>query len=132
MQRVNFRITVDLGPDADDQQRSDAAAALRKILVAKQVGTVVRERTASAAEGAKSADLLGDAALVATVATSTFAILREAIRAWERQRTGRTAKVTLGDHSLELNGITQEQAKQIAEGFWKQASAPEDAGDGRP
>ncbi|MEV3939184.1 hypothetical protein AB0K52_24800 [Glycomyces sp. NPDC049804] len=132
MQRIDFRVTVDLGPGADEQERSDAVAALRRILIAKEVGPVVRPRSDAASDNAKSLDVLNDAALVASVATSAFAILREAIRAWERQRSGRTAKVTLGEHSLELNGITQQQAAKIAEAFWERTTPPEDADDELP
>ncbi|MFC3493395.1 hypothetical protein [Glycomyces rhizosphaerae] len=127
MQRIDFRVTVDLGPDADEQEHNDAVAALRRILIAKQVGTVVRSRSGAATDDAKSFDALNDAALIATVATSAFGILREAIRAWERQRSGRTAKVTLGEHSLELNGITQKQAAKIAETFWERTDSSQGA-----
>ena len=45
MQRIDFRVTVNLGPGADEQERSDAVAASRRILIAKEVGTVVRPRS---------------------------------------------------------------------------------------
>ncbi|MFE4828535.1 hypothetical protein [Streptomyces sp. NPDC056672] len=117
-------VRVGLADTGDPEDVDDAALSLRRALE-EVPGLAVREvRTETAPRGSKGLGLeLG--ALVVTVLGARYGlrVVVDAVRVWVERDRHRKVVVRLGDDSLELEGMSPELSRELAETFVRRRTA---------
>jgi hypothetical protein len=121
---VQLTAHVDLGPDADPEDRDDAVRQLRSTLLELDATEVQRLRGGPAPDGARAADGPLLDALLVTASAGTIPALLAAIAAWVRRRGGRTVKLRIGQDAIELSGISEELQREVLEAFIERQLPP--------
>lgn len=119
MEHTQICIVADTGPESDTKELLEATRQLRQMLLAQPVEEVVSDGGGTTPSGSKSAELATLGALVVTLAPSVFEAVVATVNAWAGRRSGRSAKVIIGAHTLDLTGISDEQTQQIIDEFWR-------------
>ena len=96
MEPARIRITADTGPESDARELQDATRQLRQMLLANRVGRVDLEHSGEAPMIKGAVDI---------------------VNAWANRRAGRSAKMTVGEHTLELTGVTSAQTQAVIDEF---------------
>lgn len=115
---VQVRIVVDIGPESDESDLSDAALQLRTMLCHQPVEKVEPDKGAPPPTGAKAGELAAIGAIVVTLAPAAFDAVVATVNLWAQRQSGRSARVTIGGDTLELVGLTNAQAQQVIDRFW--------------
>ncbi|MET8155717.1 hypothetical protein ABZT47_05045 [Sphaerisporangium sp. NPDC005289] len=125
---------------ADDQEVYEAASRLRAHLLELSVDDVAFPAGRAPAGAKGDGSLIGT--LVVTLANSAVLVaVVQAVREWTTRGAGRQAKISDGDRSLEVTGLTAEQQRRIidamllamdAETTRRAAEALKDAAEAKP
>jgi len=117
LEPARIRITADTGPESDARELQDATRQLRQMLLANRVGRVDLEHSGEAPAGSKAADLVTVGALVVVLGPPMIKGAVDIVNAWANRRAGRSAKMTVGEHTLELTGVTSAQTQAVIDEF---------------
>jgi len=104
--------------DVDNNELDELTTELRRRLLEDlDVNAVNRAMSDPVPNNAKSADLATVGALVLTLSPitlrSTFLLIQE----WLKHRPVRTARVTIGDDSIEVTHLTDASQRRLIESF---------------
>lgn len=108
-------------PDADEQALDQLTADLREELLDLDVDAVVPVTAGPAPEGSKGLELVAVGALLVQVKNTLplVASVVSTVRGWLQRSgsSGRSLKVTIDGHTLELSAATPEQQERLVEQF---------------
>lgn len=132
MEPAEIRIVVSTGPESDERELAEATSQLHGMLMRQPVESVTYGSTEEAPPLSKSGEVPALGVLLVSMAPAVFAAVTATVKAWSERQSGRGAKVTLGEDSLELTGISEAQAQQVIDEFWARTERkrPEDGADG--
>jgi Effector Associated Constant Component 1 len=108
-------------PDADPEALDELTRSLRQELLELDVDSVSPVRTEPAPAGSKGLDVAAIGALLVQVAGSVDAVttIIGAVRSWLHRGspTGRSLKISIDGHTLELTSATEDQQQQLIDEF---------------
>jgi hypothetical protein len=132
LEPTEIRIVVDTGPESDERELADATRELRSMLLSRPVESVVIPAGDDAPMLSKSADLQTVGVLLVSVAPAVITAVTDIVRAWSERQAGRSVRVEIDGNTLELTGISKQQAWRNMEDFWSRIGQerPEDDADG--
>lgn|GEM_PF-622984 len=112
-----IRVMLEGSADSDQEELDACTFELRERLLELDVEAVTLERSATAPEGAKPGEVIAVGALAVTAAPF---VLRSAVRlveTWIAHRPVRTARVTIGEESLELEAVSVADQRRVIDAF---------------
>lgn len=114
-------------PDADPATVDELTRNLRNELLDLDVDSITQPVVGPAPEGSKGLELMAIGALLVQVKNSIPLVTSvvSAVRSWLQRGAspGRSLKVTVDGHSLELTAATDEQQQRIVEEFVRSLDA---------
>jgi hypothetical protein len=116
--RLELRVEVDLGADADTAEVDEQALLLRADLLELDVDSVERPSAGPAPEGARAVDAIELGTLLVELTTGMIVPVVHSIRAWVARRQTRSVKLTLDGDSIELSNASDSEQQQILEAFF--------------
>jgi hypothetical protein len=118
-------ITIDPGPEADDELREEAARRLRGALTEVEVDAIHQVREAAAPAGAKG-DPVTLGTLLVTLAASggVLTTLIGAVQSWLTRSERCSVTMQIGEDKLTLSEASSEEQERLAEAFIRRHSAP--------
>ncbi|MDX2935570.1 hypothetical protein [Streptomyces ipomoeae] len=112
-----IRVTLEGSADSDQEELDACTLELRERLLELDVEEVTLERSEAAPEGAKPGEVIAVGALAVTAIPF---VLRSAVRlleTWIANRPVRTARVTIGEESLELEAVSATDQRRVIDAF---------------
>ncbi|MGW4873741.1 hypothetical protein [Streptomyces chartreusis] len=112
-----IRVMLEGSADSDQEELDACTLELRERLLELDVEEVTAERSGAAPEGTKPGEVIAVGALVVTAIPF---VLRSAVRlleAWIANRPVRTARVTIGEESLELQALPAADQRRVIDAF---------------
>ena len=108
---VNLSVDDDVSP----LELEELTAAVRRELLLLDVASVDRVSGGPAPDGAKGIELAAIGALIVNLgkATPVLGQVVEVIQAWAARAPNRTVKLTLDGDTLELNGVSERDQRQV-------------------
>jgi hypothetical protein len=123
---VELRLDVGVEPDADAAELDQAASQLRQELLGLDVDAVERLRGEAPPPGTRAAEATLLGALVVDLGHEALAAVVRTIQSWIARRLDRSVKVTLGDDSIELTNVSDEDQRRLIDSFVaRHASSPQ-------
>lgn len=123
-----IRVTLEGSADSDQEELDACTLELRDRLLELDVEDVTLERSAAAPEGAKPGEVIAVGALAVTAVPL---VLRSAVRlleTWITHRPVRTARVTIGEESLEVEAVSAADQRRVIDAFLaRHGDAPQPA-----
>jgi hypothetical protein len=114
--RLELRIELDAGADADAEERDDAARALRTELLDLDVDAV-DQPTGPAPPGTRSGEALTLGTLIVTMGPSMLAAVSGMVQSWMARRGDRRVTLELGGDRIELSGASDDDQRRLIEAF---------------
>jgi hypothetical protein len=114
---VKLNVQLDVGADADAEELDEVTLRLRRELLELDVEGVERAYAGQPPHGARAAEAVELGALVVALATPTLGAVVATINSWLARQEARSAKLQLGDKTIELTGISSEQQDRMLEAF---------------
>ena len=123
-------VRVDLGSDADLEERADSALSLRDDLANLDVESVQFASGTSPEAGAKAGDPVSWGTLIVGVVSSkALTALITTVNGWLSRQRGGTVSVKIGGDELVLTGVSSDDQRRIIDD-WLARRGTGDAGDG--
>jgi hypothetical protein len=123
---VELRLDVGVEADADAAELDQAASQLREELLGLDVDAVERLRGEAPPPGTRAAEATLLGALVVDLGHEALAAVVRTIQSWIARRLDRSVKVTLGDDSIELTNVSDEDQRRLIDSFVaRHASSPQ-------
>jgi hypothetical protein len=123
---VELRLDVGVEPDADAAELDQAASQLRQELLGLDVDAVERLRGQAPPPGTRAAEATLLGALVVDLGHEALAAVVRTIQSWIARRLDRSVKVTLGEDSIELTNVSDEDQRRLIDSFVdRHASSPQ-------
>jgi hypothetical protein len=123
---VELRLDVGVEPDADAAELDQAASQLRQELLGLDVDAVERLRGEAPPPGTRAAEATLLGALVVDLGHEALAAVVRTIQSWIARRLDRSVKVTLGEDSIELTNVSDEDQRRLIDSFVdRHASSPQ-------
>lgn len=124
--RFELRLDVAVETDADAAELDDAASQLQRELLELDVAAVERVPGERPPPGTRS----GEATLLGGISVDlgrvALAAVIGAIQGWMARRSARKVTVTLGDDSIELTNVSDEDQRRLINAFLsRHASSPQ-------
>jgi hypothetical protein len=114
---VKLNVQLDVGTDADAEELDEATLGLRRELLMLDVEGVERASAGQPPRGARAGEVVELGALVVALAPPTLGAVVVTINSWLARQQARSAKLQLGDKTIELTGISSEQQDRVLEAF---------------
>ncbi len=113
--RSQLEINLAVDDDVSPLELEELTAAVRRELLQLDVASVDRVSGGPAPEGAKGIELAAIGALIVNLgkATPVLGQVVEVIQAWAARAPNRTVKLTLDGDTLELNGVSERDQRQV-------------------
>jgi len=114
---LSLTLSLDAGPDADDESRAELTQSLRRQLLASDVGRIQVVRSGVAPRGAKG-DPVSLSTVAITLAPVAFKTLVDFVQGWlsRHQQTGLT--IEYGGRKLVVSGnLSKQQRKELLAAF---------------
>ena len=110
-----LEINLSVDDDVSSLELEELTAAVRRELLLLDVSSVDRVSGGPAPEGAKGIELAAIGALIVNLgkATPVLGQVVEVIQAWAARAPNRTVKLTLDGDTLELNGVSERDQRQV-------------------
>jgi hypothetical protein len=123
---VELRLDVGVEPDADAGELDQAASQLRQELLGLDVDAVERLRGEAPPPGTRAAEATLLGALMVDLGREALAAVMRTIQSWIARRLDRSVKVTLGEDSIELTNVSDEDQRRLIDSFVaRHASSPQ-------
>lgn len=114
--QATLGIQVELGPDADAEEISEATLQLRRELLDLDVEAVELPRAGDPPPGTRAVELAALGALVVTVAQSPLlGPVVAAVRSWLAGSPQRSIKLELDGDALELTGLSSNEQRRLVD-----------------
>ena len=114
--RLELRIELDPGADADAEERDDAARALRRDLLDLDIDAV--ERPAEPAPpGTRAGDAVTLATLIVTMGPTALAAVGGIVQGWMARRGDRRVTLELEGDRIELSGASDADQRRLVDAF---------------
>ncbi|MGH3103084.1 MAG: hypothetical protein ACRDN6_03180 [Gaiellaceae bacterium] len=112
---VDLEVSVDAGPDADDEEVARLAASLRRELLELEVENVELAATDAVPDGARGVEALALGALVVRLVRTPEALgaVARAVRAWLSGHGGRRVRIELEGDVLEVTGVSAADQERL-------------------
>ena len=120
-------ISLEIDEDISALEYEELTEAVRRELLQLDVESVSRIPAGPVPDGARGLDLSALGALIVSVGQSAPVLgqVVEVIRAWAARSPKRSAKLTIGDDTLELSGLSErDQRLVIRDWMARHAEAP--------
>lgn len=115
---VDATLVLQPSSDVDNNELDELTAELRRrFLEDLDVSAVNHAVTGPAPRNAKSADVTAVGALVLTLSPITLRSMFLLIQEWLKHRPVRTARVIIGDDSIEVTHLTDADQRRLIESF---------------
>jgi hypothetical protein len=114
---VELRLEVGVEPDADAAELDQAASRLRQELLGLDVDAVERLRGEAPPPGTRAAEATLLGVLVVDLGREALAAVMRTIHSWIARRLDRSVKVTLGEDSIELTNVSDEDQRRLIDSF---------------
>jgi hypothetical protein len=116
---ADLELSIDAGPNADDEELEQLARSLRAELLQLDVDAVEPAATGPAPDGARAVEALMVGALVVRLAreSDSLASVVRTIRRWLGGDPDRRVRVELGGDVLELTGASDEERQRIVDAW---------------
>ena len=115
---IDLEVSTGLGPDADDAELEERTIELRQELLALDVQDVRRPPGGPAPEGARAG---GETALLATLLVTAgqqaITLVVGTVAQWLSRGKDRTARLKIGDDSIELTDVSAADQRRMLEAF---------------
>lgn len=115
-----MHVTLALQPEADvdDSELDELTAELRqRLLEDLDVCAVDRAAGPTTPDNAKSADATTVGALLVALSPITLRSVFQLVREWLRHRPVRTARIAIGEDTIELSGLTGADQRRLIDSF---------------
>jgi hypothetical protein len=123
---VELRLDVGVEPDADAAELDQAASRLRQELLGLHVDAVERLRGEAPPAGTRAAEAMLLGALGVDLGHEALAAVIRTIQSWIARRLDRSVKVALGEDSIELTNVSDEDQRRLIDSFVaRHASSPQ-------
>lgn len=121
-----LRLDVVIDPDAEAAELDAETGRLQEELLGLDVDAVDRAPGEPPPPGTRAAEVALLGTLLVGVGKETIAAVIRTIEAWVERRSSRTVKVTLGDDSIELSNVSDQDQRRLIESFVaRHASSPQ-------
>jgi hypothetical protein len=117
MTYVQIRVIVDAGPDADERERTEETAQLRKLLLKLDVEEVRLQREGDQPCSAKAGDSIVLGAMLVTLAPHVFSSVVSVIQSWSERKAGRSVEIVEGERSLTASGLSEAEQRELIDDF---------------
>jgi hypothetical protein len=113
---VMLDIQLDVGPDADAEEVTEATLQLRRELLDVDVEAVELPRGGEPPPGTRAAELAALGALAVTIGNSQLlSPVMAAVRSWLAGSSRRSIKLELDGDALELTGLSSAEQRRLAD-----------------
>ena len=112
---TQLQLTLDAGPEADDEELEELTRQLRKELLESEVERIDFAREGEISEKAKAGDPISWGTVLLTLAASGGALtaLISLLQAWLTRHGQSSVTVKIGDDELTVTGKPTEQQQQV-------------------
>jgi hypothetical protein len=117
---IELGLHFDLGPGVDRGELDKLTSELRRKLLDLKVESVEPLREAHTPAGTRGMGLAEAGGLVVKLGKEGLAKVVEVVRAWLAIDAKRSAKLVIGDSTIELSGLTVDQQQQLVDAWIKQ------------
>ncbi|ADP82944.1 effector-associated constant component EACC1 [Pseudofrankia inefficax] len=114
----------------DDDERETLTAQLRQRLLELDVDDVVPAQGTAGPAGAKAGGAAELGAVVVTAAPLVLDAVVRTVEAWLTSRSARSVRLTVGDDEIELDGVSPQIQRQLADAFVTRIRERETPADG--
>lgn len=116
---ADLELSIDAGPDADDEELERLARSLRAELLQLDVDAVEPAATGRAPTGARAVEALMVGALVIRLASESEALssVVRTVRGWLGGDSERRVRIELNGDVLELTGSSDEERQRIVDAW---------------
>lgn len=120
---LELRVEVGLAADADTTELDEAARGLRSELLELDVQGVERMTDGTPPDGARGLDIAIGGLILTAAKEMITAVVRTAEH-WASRGSNRSVKLTIGEDSLELSDVSDEDQRRLVEMFLSRHVAP--------
>ena len=110
-------VVIDGGSASDAEELDALTGQLRRQLLELDVDTVEPARTEDVPAGAKPMDVVSIGALVVTLGPAALKAVVSLVERWLEHRPVRSVKLTLGDDTLEITDVDDEDQDELIDAF---------------
>jgi hypothetical protein len=114
---LSMEIELSIEPDAEAAELDETTTQLRQQLLELDVQNVERPRGEPAPPGTRAVDAAILGALVVQVGPVVLGAVVRTLEGWLARRPDRTLKMAIGDDSIELNNVSDEEQKRLITAF---------------
>jgi hypothetical protein len=105
-------------PDVDNNELDELTVALRRRLLDElDISGVDQAASTRAPRNTKSADMAAIGALVLTLSPITLRSMFQVVQEWLKHRPVRTARIVIGDDSIEVTHLSDADQRLLIESF---------------
>lgn len=119
--KLDLFITVGGGPDADEEDVERLTYLLSDELRELDVVDTVELLREDAPEGARGSGAITGDLLLELVGSAGISVLISTIGSWLSRDKSRKLKLCLGDKSIELSGLSEDEQQELTQWFKTQA-----------
>ncbi|MGI5518444.1 hypothetical protein [Streptomyces sp. CA-106131] len=105
------------GPGSDQEELDTLTVHLRERLLELDVERVTLRRQGTAPAGAKPGEVIAVGALTVTMAPVVLRAVLRLLETWIRNRPVRTIRVTIGEDSVEIKGVSSAGERRLIDTF---------------
>jgi hypothetical protein len=123
-QLVELWVTTEQDPRADDAEIEGRTLELREELLELDIEDARQPPGGSAPDGSRGAEVALLGTLLVTTTREVVGAVVRTVAAWLSRTGGRTVKMQLGDDSIELTNVAEEDQRQLLEAFLARHTDP--------
>ncbi|MBH5334895.1 hypothetical protein IHE55_08860 [Streptomyces pactum] len=112
-----IRVELEGAADSDQEELEALTLELRQHLLEFEVERAELARRTVAPDGTKVAGALTVGAIIVTAGASLLPKLLNVIKAWIENRPVRTATVTIGEDSIEMEALSSKDQRRLIDAF---------------
>ncbi|MEU1601457.1 hypothetical protein ABZ468_54665 [Streptomyces sp. NPDC005708] len=113
--RMNLVLTG--GPDSDQDELDALTFQLRDRLLELDVDRAELHRSGAVPPGSKPGEVVAVGALVVTMAPIALRAVMRLLETWIQHRPVRTVSVTIGEDSLDVQGVSSAEQRRLIDAF---------------
>jgi hypothetical protein len=121
-------VDIEGASDGDQEELEALTLELRHRILELDVERAVLLEAGTAPPGSKSSGSLALGSLIVTVGIPVIVKVLDTVKTWVEHRPVRTAKVSIGDDSIELVAISEKNQQRLIEEFIRRSTVVTDSG----
>ncbi|MFJ9665780.1 hypothetical protein ACIRPP_14365 [Streptomyces sp. NPDC101219] len=127
MAYVQIHVIVNTGPEADERERAEGTAQLRKLLLQVGVEEVRLQRDEGRPPNTKAGNGIVLGAMLVTLAPHVFSSVVSLFQTWSERAAGRSVEIVEGERSLAASGLSEVEQRELIDDFRRRtATSPQE------